>query len=436
MPAGGSDRHERVEIKMHTMLQAIPPSVSHPVTSNHRSPSSALPSPMSRVALLTGGGDKPYALGLAEALTSAGLSVDFIGSADLRCVKILNNPRVNFLDLRGDQSVDAGLLRKVSRVLNYYFRLLTYAATAQSKVLHILWNNKFEMFDRTVLMLYYKLFGKKIAFTAHNINAGQRDGKDSLLNRLTLKFQYRMCDHIFVHTQQMKQEAISEFNVPSDKLDVIPFGINRTVPDTPLTTTEARQRLGLAQDGRIILFFGNIAPYKGLEFLIEAFEIATQTDSSLQLAVAGRPKGSGNYARDLLEKINRSKARKRIILKIEYVPDAETEIYFKAADLLVLPYTHVYQSGVLSLGYGFGLPVIAADVGSLKQEIIEGRTGFVFKAKNPPALARAIETYFSSDLYRNLAARRQEIRDFASDRYSWAKVAAITTKVYSKLLES
>jgi len=285
------------------------------------------------------------------------------------------------------------------------------------------------------LMLYYKLLGKKVVFTAHNINAGQRDGRDSRLNRMTLRFQYRMCDHIFVHTHRMKEEAVSEFAVAGDKIDVIPFGINRTVPDTRLNMTEARQRLGLAPDDRVMLFFGNIAPYKGLELLIEAFERLKQTDSKLRLVVAGRPKGSEDYWRGLWEGINHSKARERMVLKLEYIPDAETEIYFKAADVLVLPYTHIYQSGVLSLGYGFGLPVIAADVGSLKEEIIEGRTGFVFKAKDSTALAKAIQRYFSSDLSKNLENQRQEIREYANEYYSWAKVAAITTKVYSNLIQ-
>ena len=125
-------------------------------------------------------------------------------------------------------------------------------------------------------------------------------------------------------------------------------------------------------------------------------------DENLRLVVAGRPKGSEDYWSGLLEKINRSTARGKMILKIEFVPDAETEVYFKAAQVLVLPYTHIYQSGVLLLGYGFGLPVIAADVGSLKEEIIEDKTGFVFKAKDSLALAKAIQRYFSSDLFKNL----------------------------------
>src|SRR5215475_6382316 len=72
------------------------------------------------VALLTGGGDKPYALGMAAALTSEAISIDFIGSDDLEVPELLTNPRVNFLNLRGSQQPDAGPFLKAKRVFKYY----------------------------------------------------------------------------------------------------------------------------------------------------------------------------------------------------------------------------------------------------------------------------------------------------------------------------
>lgn len=385
-----------------------------------------------QISLLTAGRDRPYALGLATALAAAGISFDFIGSDEVDGPGLHGDPKINFLNLRGDQRTDAGLIKKMSRVLLYYFRLLGYAATAKPKTFHILWNNKFETFDRTALMLYYKLLGKKIVFTAHNVNAAERDLNDSWLNRRTLRFQYQQCDHIFVHTEKMKDELVSGFGILADKVSVIPFGINNTVPDSGMTILAARKKLGLNVRDRVLLFFGNIAAYKGLEFLIDAFETGARSDEHLRLVVAGRPKGAEEYWRGLREKIERSAVRDRMILKIEYVPDAETEIYFKAADVLVLPYTHVFQSGVLFLGYSFGLPALVADVGSLKEEIIVGKTGFVFESKNVAELARAIKNYFADVLYRELDSRRKAIQDFANDRYSWAKVAAITKAVYAK----
>jgi len=388
---------------------------------------------VTQVSLLTGGRDKPYALGLVTALVAAGMKIDFIGSNELDSPELHGNPQINFLNLRGDQNIDAGLLQKMARVLTYYFRLIFYAATARPKNFHILWNNKFELFDRTALMLYYKCLGKKIILTAHNVNAGKRDANDSFLNRLSLKIQYRLCDHIFVHTVKMKAELVSGFGVRADKASVIPLGINHTVPNTALTGVEARRRLGIDERDKVILFFGQIAPYKGLEFLVAAFNQIIRQDHSYRLIIVGRPKGPKHYWNGIKENIANSGVRDRVIQKIEFVPDAETELYFKAADVLVLPYTHIFQSGVLFLGYSFGLPVIAADVGSLKEEVFDGKTGLVFEPKNAATLARTIKNYFASDLHLELDARRVEIQNFANERYSWSKVAAITTVVYSKL---
>jgi len=273
-------------------------------------------------------------------------------------------------------------------------------------------------------------------FTAHNVNVGKRDGNDSWLNRLTLSVQYRLTDHIFVHTEAMRNEMCSEFRVGRNKVSVIPFGINNTVPNTDLSRAEARRRLGLAENAKAMLFFGNIAPYKGLEYLVDAFSEVAKKDAIYRLIIVGRPKGSESYWRQIEQTILSNGISQRVIRKIEYVPDQETEFYFKAADVLMLPYTHIFQSGVLFLGYSFGLPVIAADVGSLKCDIIEGETGFVFEAQDSSDLADKIERYFNSELFVNLENRRDEIKAYADERYSWDKVAEITVAVYSDVVRN
>ena len=388
-----------------------------------------------QVSVLTAGRDRPYALGLAAALSAAGTQFDFVGSNSLDSPELHTTPQIRFLNLRGDQSVEAGAVKKMTRVLAYYAKLMGYALTAKPKIFHILWNNKFELFDRTLLMLFYRLLGKKICFTVHNVNVRSRDGGDSWLNRATLKFQYRCCDHFFLHTERMRAELIADFGVPPEKASLIPFGINSTTPDTALTGAAAREKLGLAATDKVLLFFGNIAPYKGVEFLVDAFIEVAAREKNLRLIIAGRPKGSEAYWAEMLAKINASPVRDKVILKIEYVPDAETEIYFKAADILILPYTHIFQSGVLFLGYNFGLPSIAADVGALRDDIIEGETGFIFPPRDAQALARTMEKFFASDLFANLPSRRANIREFAFEKYSWAKVARITTEVYARLLK-
>jgi glycosyltransferase involved in cell wall biosynthesis len=385
------------------------------------------------VALLTGGGDRPYVLGLAPALMAQGATLDLIGSDDLESPNFHGTPAVNFLNLRGDQRPDASFTGKMARVLVYYARLIRYAATARPGIFHILWNNKFQAFDRTVLMLYYRLLGKRIAFTAHNVNAGVRDAQDGFFNRLTLRIQYRLCDHIFVHTEKMKSELVRGFGVPAARVTVIPFGINDSLPNTALTPAEARQRLGIREGEKAILFFGNITPYKGLEYLVQAFQRHLARPDGYRLIIAGKVGDCANYWAEIQQAISADVAAGRIILRTNFIPDAEAELYFKAADVFVLPYTHIYQSGVLFTGHNFGLPALVADVGSLKDDIVEGRTGFVFRPADPVDLARALEEYFSSDLFANLDARRPAIRAYATEHHSWEAVAKLTMEVYAGL---
>ena len=389
-----------------------------------------------RVALLTGGGDKPYALGMARALSSAGTFLDFIGSDDLEVPELLNDPQIRFLNLRGDQRPESSVGQKLWRVTLYYMRLLRYAATAEPRIFHLLWNNKLQFFDRTFLMLYYKALGKKVTFTVHNVNAGERDANDNWLNRFSLRTQYQLVDHLFVHTDKMKRALVSSFAVPADKVSVIPFGINNTVPNTSLSSVEAKGQLGISKNDKVFLFFGNIAPYKGLEYLIAAFDELLKRDPSYRLLIVGKPKGPKSYWNHVQRTIASSGIGDRLIEKIEYIPDEETELYFKAADVLILPYVHVFQSGVLFLGYSFGLPAIASDVGNLTEEIIEGETGYAFKSEDSSDLARKIDSYFNSELFHNLETRRAEIKAYANERYSWGNVATITTAIYSRLLTS
>src|SRR6516162_4204387 len=262
-----------------------------------------------------------------------------------------------------------------------------------------------------------------------------RDATDSFFNRLTLRVQYLLSDHIFVHTEKMKSELVSNFGVREMDVTVVHFGINNAVPQTALSTAEARRRLGIAPSDKAILFFGNIAPYKGLEFLIEAFRRISHSGSGYRLIIAGPlKKGCEAYWKTIESMMGEEPKHDGILLKLGYIPDEETELYFKAADVLVLPYVNIFQSGVLFLGYSFGLPVLAADVGSLKDEIVPGKTGSVFAPRSGADLADALHLYFSSDLFQDLDAQRRLIKEYAGAKYSWDAVADVTRQVYANLL--
>lgn len=388
-----------------------------------------------KVSLLTGGSDRPYAFGLLNALVSKNLDLDFIASDEFKPAEVLIDPKVSFLNFRGDTNPAAPRAQKVARITRYYFRLLRYAVKAEPIVFHILWANRFMLLDRVLLNGYYKLMGKRIVFTAHNVNERQRDGRDSAYNRLTLRLLYALVDHIFVHTHAMKTQLIGDFAVKEDKVTVIPFGINNTLPQTGLTRSEAKNMLGLSKEERVLLIFGRIAGYKGFEYAIDALHRLVQEDGRFRLIIAGQiEKGCANYWQNIESVVEKYSLGKYLIKRIHFIPDEQVEIFFKAADVLILPYTAIFQSGLQFLAYSFGLPVIATDIGSFKEDIVEGRTGFVCRPKDADDLADKIRRYFASELFAKPELARGDIMEYGNRKYSWEEVGNITCAVYEQLL--
>src|SRR5207237_8751439 len=126
-------------------------------------------------------------------------------------------------------------------------------------------------------------------FTRSNVNAGKKAQNDSRVNSNSLKIQYGLTDHIIVHTAKRKSELEVDFGIQKEKVSVIPFGINNTVPNNGLSCAEARRQLGLNTNDKTMLFFGNIAQYKGLEYLIAAFSELLKEDRSYRLLIVRNP---------------------------------------------------------------------------------------------------------------------------------------------------
>jgi glycosyltransferase involved in cell wall biosynthesis len=168
----------------------------------------------------------------------------------------------------------------------------------------------------------------------------------------------------------------------------------------------ARARLGLPEGKRTILFFGFIRDYKGLDLLIRAFHLL---DDRYTLLVAGEAYGGFEKYNTL---INSSALRKNIFVFNEYIDDSRVPDFFCAADVCVLPYRSGTQSAVTSVAYNFNVPVIATDVGGLREDVGERGTGLVVGSAEPSQIAGGIRRYFDDGLkagcVRNIAAMKRE----------------------------
>jgi glycosyltransferase involved in cell wall biosynthesis len=141
---------------------------------------------------------------------------------------------------------------------------------------------------------------------------------------------------------------------------------------------------------KIILFFGFIRNYKGLDILLKAMAEPAMKDSGIRLLVAGEFYEDGNAYQQLISDLNISE---QLILKTDFIPDSEVQYYLCAADAVIQPYRRATQSGVTPLAYHFEKPMIVSNVGSFPEHISDGKTGLVTEAE-PASLSRAILHFY------------------------------------------
>lgn len=152
---------------------------------------------------------------------------------------------------------------------------------------------------------------------------------------------------------------------------------------------EAERKLGLKPGMKNILFFGLIRKYKGLDILLEAFDMLSD---EYQLIIAGEPYGSFEPYQQIIDRLS---GKERIVKELKYIKDSEVSDYFSVADLAVLPYRTATQSGISSVSYHFEVPMIVTDVGGLKETIGDRGTGLVVREGTPEAISKEIEKYFA-----------------------------------------
>lgn len=199
-----------------------------------------------------------------------------------------------------------------------------------------------------------------------------------IMGRLVRKF----ASHFVVHSEADKKLVSKIYGIPKEKVTVIPHGIY----DHYEKIENAREVLKIEEDF-VLLFFGLLRPYKGVKYLIKAFEILPDEvrDNSRLLIV-----GEAWEDRESLKLAEDSPLKDQITIMNKYVSDTEVSLYFSAADALVLPYTRASQSGVAHIGMSYGLPIIATKVGGLLESLSKYSGTFFAEPCDAESLAKAI----------------------------------------------
>jgi glycosyltransferase involved in cell wall biosynthesis len=179
------------------------------------------------------------------------------------------------------------------------------------------------------------------------------------------------------------------------------------------SSAEARRRLGL-EGRRVLLFFGFVRAYKGLDVLLDAVRRLPPEDGYHLVVVGEFYDDPSRYAQAL----GALRGEGRVTLVDRYVPNEDVGLYFVAADLVMVPYLSATQSGVIQIAYGFGKPVVATTVGGIPEVVEEGGTGYLVPPGDPAAMAGAVRRYFDEADRERFRARIAA----ASDRYSWERM--------------
>jgi glycosyltransferase involved in cell wall biosynthesis len=280
------------------------------------------------------------------------------------------------------------------------------------------------IFDRRFVERLKRL-GVKVVHTVHDVEPLYEGATDmSGLGRV-----YASCDGLIVHTEANRRDLLERYPaIDVHKIRVIPHGPLQA-EDCPANATQAsaRSALGIADDARVALNFGSIKPYKGLDLLVTAMPMVADRVPRCFLLLAGRP-AKPSDAPDLGPVISRGISYRA---DFEFIANKDAWKYYLAADVVVLPYRNITQSGVLLSSMAFGKAAIVTAVGGLPEVVRAGETGWVVPPENPQALAQAMTEAFT-DIE---GTRRMGVqaRDEVDRKYSWSSIAAETHRLYESL---
>jgi len=328
-------------------------------------------------------------------------------------------------------------LPRVLRALSYGLSLLglvRFLARRRFDVVH-LHESLVPPLD-ALLVWVLRLLGTRVVYTSHDPDQDvvvRLARTRRSVRRWGLALLLRGVQAVVVLSSVAGEHLTACYGLALEKITPVPHAnyLDCAVDGLP-EREEARRRLGLSPKAPVALFFGSIKQTKGLEVLLRAFALVRQGLPEAQLVVAGEPRREVDAA-GYVDSIRRLGLESAVRLRFEYVPSAEIPLYFVAADAVVLPYRRVYQSGVFHLAQAFSRPVVASAVGSLRDDVRQGRDGLLVPPGDEAALARSIVKLLSD---RPRAERMGALgRRRAARERSWEACARATVEVYKRVLD-
>ncbi len=269
-------------------------------------------------------------------------------------------------------------------------------------------------------LLFLKILGVKIVWTVHNLK--NHDNKFVVLEKFFSRIIAILSDALIAHCEISRDQIVQFFQINKNKVFVVPHGNYINVYRDILTRQQARERFNLKDTDIVFLCLGAIRPYKGIDDLVKSFQKID--DSSLKLIIAGRlfNQEHGDELKNLVAD------NKNILMKLQFIENDEIEIYMKAADVMVLPYRDIVNSGSVILGMSYGKVIIAPRMGCIP-EIMGNGGDLLYDPTDKDALFSTMKLALKS---KNKFADMGETNLKLAEKMDWKEIAASTGRIYVK----
>jgi glycosyltransferase involved in cell wall biosynthesis len=361
------------------------------------------------VILVSHGFQGNYERGFSNGLCDIGVDVTLISSdrtdhAGLRA-------GVRSVNLRGSQEERRSRFQKLLNMLCYHARLLFFVLCHPRSTVHIIGLIDPPLLYGVLEGAWFRLFSRRYVLTVHDLLPHDRH---TAWNQRLFGWSFRLPHHLVVHTEKMRQALMARYGVPSAQITVMEHGIE----PTPASPCVMRPVPAIPQ----LLFFGKVARYKGLDLLLDALDDALGGRVSLRI-VGIAPDKSLQQA--LEDRITKHPWREHIVWRNEFIAEEEVPTVFYEADVLVLPYRHIDQSGVLFQALRHGLPMVATRVGSFAH-YISPELGEICEPEDALDLRKAI-----GRLVERLAAVSRDLIAEKGRQYEWPRTVGVLEHVYA-----
>ena len=274
-------------------------------------------------------------------------------------------------------------------------------------------------------MEYAKKLGIKLVYTVHN--ALPLDVGKNLTE--TYRRIYRLPDALICHNQSTRTRLVEQLGVEPERIWLIPHG--PMFHDSQVRTKEeARARLGYSTEC-VVLWQGIVMPYKGLDFLLDAWRKVQSSGLNCRLVIAGT--GEGRWLRGIEEKVRTLGIEASVQLVLRFLPVEDVSLHYQAADIVVYPYKEISTSGALMTGVAFRKTLVATDLPSFAEVLRDGENAALVRYGDVEGLAGALERLIQD------AAKRERLAAGLAGAGAlhdpWAPIARETRNRYEALLE-